>query len=198
MKVFIALACTLMILTGCATDQSIDNEPCISNTGNTPSKKLQDSIYNPQKERFLWADSWLYAEAPELEVETWLTDKPDTTGKYVLIEFWGTYCPPCRKFIPTLNEWHQKYKDELVIIGISHEPLETVKDFKEHNKIDYYSAVDTQARTKNKMNVFGVPHVIIIEPQSKCIIWEGFPLQKNYELTETTIKNILAVGRKLK
>ncbi len=96
-----------------------------------------------------------------------------------------------------MNGFHRKFKDELVVIGISHEPVETVRSFKEH-EIEYYSAVDTRARTKNELNVFGIPHVIIIEPEYGCVIWEGFPLLKGYELTEATIEKILAVGRRLK
>ncbi len=64
----------------------------------------------------MWADSWLYAEAPKLEVEPWLAEKPDTEGKYILIKFWGAYCPPCRKMIPVLNKWHEKYEYDLAII----------------------------------------------------------------------------------
>lgn len=157
--------------------------------------KIQDST--PVKERRMWADSWLYAEAPPLEVETWLSEKPDTKGKYVLVEFWGTFCPPCRRSIPLLNGFQKKYKDELVVIGISHEPVDVVKNFKEH-KIEYYNAVDTQQRMRNKLNVTGIPHVIIIEPTYGCVVWEGFPLLPGYELTEKTIDKILEVGRKAK
>lgn len=163
------------------------------------AQEPQNKIRNltPRLERVIWADSWLYAEAPALEVETWLSEKPETRGKYVLVEFWGTFCPPCRRSIPLLNSFHQKFKDELVVIGISHEPVETVKNFKEH-KIEYFSAVDTKQRMRNKLNVIGIPHVIIIEPAYGCVVWEGFPLLEGYELTEKTIEKILAVGRKEK
>lgn len=179
----------IVLAAGCSTSNS--------KKSTLSDKELRDSIYNPKpvKERVIWADSWLYAEAPELEVETWLTEKPDTKGKYILIEFWGTYCPPCRKMIPVLNKWHNKYKDDLAIIAISHESVETVQEFKKH-KINYYSAVDTQARTKTKLNVTGVPHVIIIEPEYGCIVWEGFPLLDGFELTDKTIKKILSVRKK--
>ena len=59
----------------------------------------------------MWAKSFLFAKAPALVVEKWLTDEPATQGKYVLIEFWATWCPPCRKSIPKLNEFHQKFPD---------------------------------------------------------------------------------------
>lgn len=192
----LALVALSIVLAGCAaTVEEVGAEQA----GAYTEKELRDSIYNPSPigDRRIWADSYLWAEAPELEVETWLSEKPDTGGKYVLIEFWGTYCPPCRRSIPLLNGFHRKFKDELVVVGISHEPVETVRSFKEH-EIEYFSAVDTQARTKNEINVFGIPHVIIIEPEFGCVIWEGFPLLNGYELTEKIIEKILAVGRGLK
>lgn len=144
----------------------------------------------------LWADSLLWSKGPELVVETWLSEKPDTRGKYVLIEFWNTWCPPCRRSLALLNRLHEKYGKELVVIGVCDEKPETVRNFKTH-KIAFYSAIDTQARTKKEFGVFGVPHAVIIEPEG-YVIWEGFPLLKGYELTEDIIEKILAVGRKEK
>lgn len=144
----------------------------------------------------LWADSLIWSKAPELVVETWLTDKPDTEGKYVLIEFWNTWCPPCRRSLAHLNRFHEKYGTELVVIGVCDEKPETVRNFKTH-KIEFFSAIDTQARTKKEFGVFGVPHAVILEPEG-YVIWEGFPLLKGYELTDKIIDRILAIGRKQK
>ena len=142
----------------------------------------------------LWANSCLWAEAPKLVVEKWLSEKPETAGKYVLVEFWATWCPPCRRSIPLLNRFHEKFADELVVIGISDETEADVRKLK-RPAITYHSAVDTQARMKNELGVFGIPHVIVIEPGG-FVVWEGFPLLPNYELTAEKIEKILAVGRK--
>ena len=144
----------------------------------------------------IWARSALYERAPELVVEKWLTDKPETEGKYVLVEFWATWCPPCRRSIALLNGFHKKFGKELVVIGISDEAEEDVRALTTH-PIDYASAIDTQARMKNELNVVGIPHAIVVEPNGH-IVWEGFPLLAGYELTEEIIEKILAVGRKLR
>jgi len=179
------------------------NEPCI--TGDGPGPTTTSPAVKPatstdstkvKKPWRMWATSFRWAKAPELVVEKWLTDKPETEGKYVLIEFWATWCPPCRRSIPLLNKFHKKYGKELVVIGVSEESEADVRKLKTPN-VEYYSAIDTQMRTKKALGVFGIPHVIIVEPGG-FVIWEGFPLLEDYELTEDIIEKILAVGRKLK
>ena len=174
-------------------------EPCITDSSKTAQPAPADKSSQPsaiKRERLLWANSYLWAKAPEFVVEKWLSDKPDTKGKYVLIEYWATWCGPCRKSIPLLNKFQKKYGDELVVIGISEESEEDVLKMTEP-QIDFHLAIDTKKRMKDELGVFGIPHIIILEPNG-YVIWEGFPLQNGYELTDKIIEKILAVGRKLR
>ena len=172
-------------------------EPCTTEGAPAPKTMPADpGSATPKKPRRMWATSYRWVKAPEFVVEKWLTDKPETKGKYVLLEFWATWCGPCRRSIPLLNTFHRKYKDELVVIGISDETEADVRKLKSP-QIEYYSAIDTKARTKKAVGVWGIPHVLIIEPGG-AVIWQGFPLLKDYELTEETIEKILAIGRKIK
>jgi len=144
-------------------------------------------------EKRIWAKSFLDKKAPDLVVEKWLTKEPDRKGKFVLIDFWATWCPPCRKAIPELNAFHKKFGDKLIVIGISDEPEEKVKSMASP-KIEYFSALDAQARTKKALDVTGIPHVIILDPQG-IVRWEGFPLLDGYELTEKVVAGILEKAR---
>jgi len=144
----------------------------------------------------LWAQSFRWEKAPELNVEQWLGEEPDIEGKYVLVAVWATWCSQCRRSIPLLNGLHHKFGENLVVIGVSDESAAEVLEMKEP-PIDYFSGIDTQGRLKEALGVFGVPHVIILEPEG-YVVWEGFPLQPGYELTEEIVEKILAVGRKLK
>lgn len=137
----------------------------------------------------LWAKSVLNQKAPKLEVEKWLSEIPDTKGKFVLIDFWATWCGPCRRVIPELNEWQKKYANELVIIGISDETADKVQNAKDI-KIDYYNAIDTQARLKKELEVKGIPHCILLDPEG-IVRWEGFPTLTDHELTTSVLENII-------
>src|SRR5882762_2076406 len=78
----------------------------------------------------LWAKSVLGKQAPDFVVEKWLTAEPDRAGKFVMIDFWATWCGPCRKAIPELNAFQKKFAGKLVVIGVSDETEEKVRAFK--------------------------------------------------------------------
>jgi thiol-disulfide isomerase/thioredoxin len=146
------------------------------------------AVFAQQKK--IWAKSFLNQKAPELIVEKWLTKEPDRKGKFVLIDFWATWCGPCRKAIPELNALHKNFGDKLIVIGVSDEQETKVKAMSDP-KIEYFSAIDTRAHTKKAVGVTGIPHVLIMDPQG-IVRWEGFPLLRNHELTEKVVAEILA------
>jgi cytochrome c biogenesis protein CcmG, thiol:disulfide interchange protein DsbE len=124
--------------------------------------------------------------APRFVVEKWLTSRPDTTGKFVLIDFWATWCGPCRASIPELNKLHAKFADKLVIIGLSDESENDVRAMKSP-KIDYNVAIDTSASMKTAVGVRGIPHALILDPNG-VVRYEGHP---GY-LNERNIAGLLA------
>jgi thiol-disulfide isomerase/thioredoxin len=175
------LACILLSL---SVAPALHSEDAPAPQDKTP----QTTAPAPQKK--MWARSVLGQKAPEFLVEKWLTAEPDTKGKFVLIDFWATWCGPCRKAIPELNKFQKQFADKLVVIGISDEKEEAVRKMTSP-AIEYATAIDTQARMKNELKVEGIPHVIVIDPQG-IVRWEGFPFLKGFELTEDVMKEILA------
>lgn len=134
-------------------------------------------------------------QAPEFVVEEWLTGKaPDMKGKVVVIDFWATWCGPCKKLIPEMNEWAAKFKDDVVFIGVSDEKPEVVKKFMETTKMAYHVAIDTKKRMSDKIGVQGIPHCIVISPDG-VVRWQGWPQDGADTLTEKVIEQIVAAGK---
>lgn len=142
------------------------------------------------QEKKIWAKSFINKKAPEFIVEKWISEEPNMTeGKFILIDFWATWCGPCKRAIPKLNKFQQEFRDDLIIIGISDEPKSIVKA-QINPTIEYFSAIDTKKRLKNIYEVTGIPHCIIINPAG-IVVWEGFPDLTGNELTSEVIKNLI-------
>jgi ankyrin repeat protein len=171
--------------------------PILRNHGAKTSEELQaeGKISDPKQpepakeDKKLWAKSYLSQKAPELIVEKWLSEKPEWKGKFLLVDFWATWCGPCLKAIPELNRFHEQFGKQMVVVGLSDEQESKVASMKQP-QIEYYSAIDTQKRMKNEVKVTGIPHVMIIDPQG-IVRWEGFPFLSGHELTEEVVDNLL-------
>ncbi len=153
---------------------------------------LMAALSSHAEEKRLWAKSYLGKPAPAIEVQKWLTKEPERKGKFVLIDFWATWCPPCREAVKELNRFHEKFKDKLVVIGISDEKEDVARKFTADN-IKYYSALDESAVLKKQFEVTGIPHVVIINPAG-IVVWEGFPFLDGYELSDSVIESLLKKG----
>lgn len=150
-------------------------------------KSKKDRVIDHEKE--IYAKSIINQKAPKLEVEEWLSKVPNTQNKFVLIDFWATWCGPCLKVIPELNEWHEKFGDKLVIIGLSSESADKVRAA-DNIKMDYYSAIDTKRRLITELAVEAIPHCLLID-QDGIVRWEGYPSFYGYELTTEVITDII-------
>jgi thiol-disulfide isomerase/thioredoxin len=114
-------------------------------------------------------------------------------GTVYVVEFWATWCPPCKKSIPHLTELQHKYKDRnLVVVGISTEKVSVVKPFvdKMGGEMDYAVAVDTAgAVSRRYMDAFGrntIPSAFVVGADGK-IAWVGHPLDKMDAVLERTL-----------
>lgn len=112
---------------------------------------------------------------------------PVLAGKPLIVEFWATWCPPCRTSIPHLNEVYKKYKDKgLEIIGVTDEDLSTVNAFVRKIPIDYHVALDANGKFAKPFGIRGIPHAMILDKEGK-VIWEGHPMS----LPESQIEAVL-------
>jgi cytochrome c biogenesis protein CcmG/thiol:disulfide interchange protein DsbE len=77
-----------------------------------------------------------------------------------------------------------------VVIGIADEPEAVVRAMKEP-EIDYVVAIDTRHRTKDKLKVLGIPHVILLDPAGGLVRGEGFPLLPDDPLTPQAVEEVI-------
>jgi cytochrome c biogenesis protein CcmG/thiol:disulfide interchange protein DsbE len=141
------------------------------------------------QEKKIWAKSIINQKAPKLVVQKWLTDKPETKGKFILIDFWATWCGPCKTAIPKLNRFNTEFATDLIIIGISYETKEELNNLTDP-KIEYYSAIDTERTMYNTLEIQGIPHCILIDPDG-IVRWEGYPILNGFMLTSKVIRDII-------
>ena len=125
----------------------------------------------------LWADM-VGRQAPEIEAQQWMNSGPLSLkalrGKIVVVEFWATWCGPCRQSIPHLNELHKKFSGQgVVVIGLTDEPKGEVERFAREVEIAY--PIGTGSQTGGLYGVSGIPHAFIVDPSGK-IAWEGHPM----------------------
>jgi len=136
------------------------------------------------------ASAELGSAAAQLKVEKWIKGQPvdiaacTAKSNVVVVEFWATWCAPCRATIPHLTDLQKKYKDKgISFVGISTEDEATVKKFVEKmgDKMDYSVAIDKDGATSSDyMDAFGVsgiPHAFVVDKKGR-IVWHGHPMSE--------------------
>ena len=133
--------------------------------------------------------------APSLNIEKWVKGQPVTgfeKGKVYVVEFWATWCPPCRDSIPHLTKLQDKYADQgLTIIGVSSERggLEKIEPFVTEwgEKMDYVVAFDDGRKTSTSYMTAtgqnGIPHAYIVDREGR-LAWHGHPMQMDGPLDQ--------------
>jgi thiol-disulfide isomerase/thioredoxin len=93
----------------------------------------------------------------------------DWSGKVVIVNFWATWCPPCRAEIPDLIALQNKYKEQLLIIGISDDddPPATVKAWAAAHDMNYPIVMNTPELRKTFAGVSALPTSFIVDRQSR-------------------------------
>ena len=92
-------------------------------------------------------------------------------GKVVLVNFWATWCPPCRAEIPDLIALQEKYRDQLQVIGVSQDeaPPETVKRFATQHNMNYPVVMSSPEIEKMFPGIGALPTSFIVDRESRLV-----------------------------
>jgi len=136
--------------------------------------------------------------APKIEVSSWVKGAPVNDlhrGHVYVVEFWATWCPPCRESIPHLTEFAKQYKN-ITFVGVSafeNNQADVVPFVKQMgSKMDYHVALDKQSSPTARVgymaekwmaaaNQDGIPTAFIVGKNGK-IAWIGSPFSLAPEL----------------
>jgi len=124
--------------------------------------------------RYILLSSILFLSSTASAVDFSFTDTDGEThklsqynGKWVLVNFWATWCPPCRKEMPDLSDFHMEH-DDAVVIGVNYEP--GLKDERLKKFIALYLITFPVTRVNDEIidalgEPRGLPTSILIDPQ---------------------------------
>lgn len=115
----------------------------------------------------------LVGQAAPLFTATYLDGSPfdlaQQQGKVVILDFWATWCGPCREALPTLSEVAAEYRDRgvaLFAVDLQETP-EEVKPFLDQSGLDLTVVLDRDGTIAKQYLVEGIPQTVIIDQQGK-------------------------------
>jgi len=129
---------------------------------------------------------------PNIIIRDYIKNEPPDKkleGKYILLEFWATWCEQCLKELPKINSLAEKYsnRDDVIFISITDEsPKKARTVFKKHNFSSIVVCDDTSEIHKifiwnDAEGSYSIPKTILIDPKG-IIKWKGSTMKLNPEL----------------
>lgn len=111
------------------------------------------------------------AKAPNFSLKTLdgkQVELSDYKGKKVMLNFWATWCPPCKKEMPDMEKYAQQAGDDVVVLAVNIDPENDVQAFVEDNGITFTIPLDSQS-AKNPVNeryrILSIPTTYFIDKE---------------------------------
>ncbi len=114
----------------------------------------------------------------------------DHRGRYVLLNFWATWCPPCRAELPDLVRFYQDHADRgFTLIGVNEqEPPAVVADFLRAQGLAFPVVLDADGALLDRYGVQGMPSSFLVDPQGRVVrAWTGMIDRRTLEAALTPL-----------
>ena len=106
------------------------------------------------------------AKAPDFELKTLSGETvklSDLKGKKVMLNFWATWCPPCKAEMPAMEEFHKEVGDKVVILAVNIDPHLDVQAFVNENGITFPIPLDAEDKVNETYQVLSIPTTYFID-----------------------------------
>ncbi|MFP3510171.1 redoxin domain-containing protein [Peribacillus sp. SIMBA_075] len=111
------------------------------------------------------------AKAPDFTLKTLdgkQVELSDYKGKKVMLNFWATWCPPCKKEMPDMEKYTQQAGDDVVILAVNIDPENDVQGFVEDNGISFTIPLDSQSAKEavnDRYKISSIPTTYFIDKE---------------------------------
>jgi peroxiredoxin/outer membrane lipoprotein-sorting protein len=150
--------------------------------------KLADSVPIPGQTGSFLVDK----PAPDFELKTLEGEKvklSDFRGKPVLLNFWATWCGPCRREMPGLVKLYQENRGKgLVVLGLNDEDRGTARKFCEANNVQFATLDDSALKAHRLYRVRSIPSIFLIDKDGKVV--KFFSGAQDYSKLQTALKAV--------
>jgi cytochrome c biogenesis protein CcmG, thiol:disulfide interchange protein DsbE len=137
-------------------------------------------------------------QAPDFALTTFEGDTfrlSDLRGKVVVLNFWASWCGPCRDEAPTLQSLWERYREQgVIVVGVDYADTESgARKFIEEFGITYPNGPDMGTRIADEYNIQGVPETFVINQQGNVVQFIIAPVQPGQ--VDATIDRLLAENK---
>ena len=127
------------------------------------------------------------AQLPMLDLH-YVGAAPLLENRLLLVDFWATWCEPCRTSIPALNALQAKFAEKgLTVIGVTQESEKFVQPFLQMVPMHYASAADGNPSLYRALHIKALPYAMFVSPNGK-IVWRGQPDEIDDDLVERLLR----------